>query len=193
MFLWGFILSIEEIEVRVQNIVSSIDLGRPLDLKYIADKLEPEGAEYDPRNFPGLIFRLKKPKAAFLIFGTGKLVCTGTQSEKEAYKALERIISKLEKIGIKVSKEPKLKVENIVASVDIKRQINLEKAIIELEGSNYEPEQFPGLIYRQKNPKATFLLFRTGKLVCTGTKKLEEIYKAVYRVREELAEKDLFL
>ncbi len=186
-------LAVEEIEVKVQNTVSSIDLGTELDLKYIAKKLKAEGADYNPSKFPGLIYKLKKPKAAFLIFGTGKLVCTGTQSERDANYALERIIKKLGKIGIKLKSPPKLKVENIVASADIKRQIHLEKAILKLEGANYEPEQFPGLIYRQKKPKATFLLFRTGKLVCTGTKKLEEIYKAIYEVRRKLMEEGLFL
>ncbi len=181
----------EEIEIKVQNVVASITLNTKLDLNLIAEKLQK--VIYEPEQFPGLVYRLKKPSAAFLIFSSGKLVCTGTKSEESVRKALDRVLKEFEKIGINVKNKPTIKVENIVASADIKKKINLEKAIQTLGNAIYEPEQFPGLIFKLDYPSSVLLLFSSGKLVCTGTNSLSEIYRSVYKVKEILREKSVLM
>ncbi|MBS7251619.1 MAG: TATA-box-binding protein, partial [Candidatus Freyarchaeota archaeon] len=148
--------------------------------------------EYDPEQFPGLVYRLEKPKTATLIFSSGKMVCTGAKSEKEVHKAVNLILKDLRDVGIiDVNSEPIIQIQNIVASASLGTDLNLELAAYTLPNVMYEPEQFPGLIYRMKNPKVVLLLFTTGKLVVTGAKREEEIYTAVENVLNTLTELDI--
>jgi transcription initiation factor TFIID TATA-box-binding protein len=147
--------------------------------------------EYRPKQFPGLVFRLKRPKTAILIFNSGKMVCTGAQSEKEAKRAIKNVIRELKKSGIIIPGKPEIKVVNMVASVNLSGRIELEEAAYNLGKTMYEPEQFPGLIYRVDDPKVVFLIFASGKLVCTGATKEEDVYKAVGNLHKRLEEKEL--
>jgi len=147
--------------------------------------------EYRPEQFPGLVFRLKSPKTATLIFNSGKMVCTGAKSEKEARGAVMKVIKELKKGGIVIVGKPELKIQNIVASGNLSGTIDLEKAVFSLGKTMYEPEQFPGLIYRMDDPKVVILLFASGKLVCTGAKKEEDVYTAVERLQKRLEEQEL--
>ena len=85
-----------------------------------------------------------------------------------------------------MTKDFNIRIENIVASASLGIRIPLEKIVERLEGTEYEPEQFPGLVYRMKNPKAAFLLFSSGKIVCTGVRKVEDIQNAVRKVAKKL-------
>ena len=149
------------------------------------------GVEYRPEQFPGLVFRLKRPKTATLIFNSGKMVCTGAKSEKEARRAVKKVIKELKKGGIIIISKPELKIQNIVASASLGGTIDLEKAAYSLGKTMYEPEQFPGLIYRMDVPKVVILLFASGKLVCTGAKKEEDVYEAVHKLHGVLEEQEL--
>ena len=64
----------------------------------------------------------------------------------------------------------KIKIENVVASTDIKKIISLDKLLNVLEASEYEPEQFPGLVYRLDEPRVATLIFRSGKIICVGAR-----------------------
>jgi transcription initiation factor TFIID TATA-box-binding protein len=114
------------------------------------------------------------------------MVCTGAKSEAEATKAVHRIVEHLREAGIQITGEPIITVQNIVASASLGAELNLELAAYSLENVMYEPEQFPGLIYRMKEPKVVILLFGSGKLVCTGAKKEEDVYNAVNNVMKTL-------
>jgi transcription initiation factor TFIID TATA-box-binding protein len=149
------------------------------------------GVEYRPEQFPGLVFRLKRPKTATLIFNSGKMVCTGAKSEKESRRAVMKVIKELKKGGIIIISKPELKIQNIVASAGLGGMIDLEKAAYTLGRTMYEPEQFPGLIYRMDEPKVVILLFASGKLVCTGAKKEQDVYDAVQKLHTLLEEKSL--
>ncbi|GAI03738.1 unnamed protein product, partial [marine sediment metagenome] len=141
-------------------------------------------AQYRPDVFPGLVFRLKKPKTATLIFHSGKMVCTGAKSEKESKRAIRKVIRELKREGIIIIGKPEIKIQNIVATVDLGNiSIDLENFVYAApEFVMYEPEQFPGAIYRMKDPKCVFLIFSTGKLVCVGTNREEDVYKAVENI-----------
>jgi len=147
--------------------------------------------EYRPKQFPGLVYRLKRPKTATLIFRTGKMVCTGAKSEKEAKRAIKKVIRELKKSGIIIPGKPEIQVVNMVASVNLSGRIELEEAAYSLGRTMYEPEQFPGLIYRMDQPKVVFLVFASGKLVCTGATKEEDVYEAVGNLHKRLEEKEL--
>ncbi len=175
--------------VKIENVVASATLKQRIDLNAVVRGYP--GVEYRPEQFPGLVFRLKKPKTATLIFNSGKMVCTGAKSEKEAKRAVSKVIRELKKSGIIIIGKPELKIQNIVASASLGGTIDLEKAAFTLGKTMYEPEQFPGLIYRMDEPKVVILLFASGKLVCTGAKKEEDVYLAVNKLHEDLERKEL--
>jgi len=178
-----------EASITIENVVASATLNQKFDLNAIV-KGNPT-VEYRPETFPGLVFRIKKPKTAILIFRTGKMVCTGAKSEKEVKRAIKKVVKELKKSGIIIPGKPEIKVVNMVASANLSRRIELEDCAHSLDRTMYEPEQFPGLIYRMDEPKVVILLFVTGKLVCTGATKEEDVYKAVAKLHKRLEEKEL--
>jgi transcription initiation factor TFIID TATA-box-binding protein len=149
------------------------------------------GVEYRPEQFPGLVYRLKKPKTATLIFSSGKMVCTGAKSERLARKAIMKVVDELKKGGIVILAKPEIQIQNIVSSAGLGGRIDLEKTTYSLKRTMYEPEQFPGLIYRMDDPKVVILIFSTGKLVCTGAKKEAEVPRAIAKLKAALEEKGL--
>lgn len=173
-------------KIKIENVVASTSLGEELNLQAIALALD--GAEYEPEQFPGLIYRLKDPKTATLLFRSGKVVCTGAKSLDHVRIAIDTVIKQIGKAGIKVNSHPDIEVQNIVASSDLGCEINLNAIAISLglERVEYEPEQFPGLVYRIAEPKVVVLLFGSGKLVCTGARRPEDVEAAVEKITEEL-------
>jgi transcription initiation factor TFIID TATA-box-binding protein len=175
--------------VKIQNIVASAALNQTIDLKQIVQKFP--HAEYSPHVFPGLVFRLKKPKTATLIFTTGKMVCTGAKSEKEAIQAVTKVTKELKNHGIAIKNKPVVTIQNIVASAELGGEIDLESVVYKMKKVMYEPEQFPGAVYRMDEPKVVFLIFSAGKLVCVGAKKEQDVYSAVDNIQRVLEEQDL--
>jgi transcription initiation factor TFIID TATA-box-binding protein len=175
--------------INIENVVASATLNQKVDLNAVVKSYP--GVEYRPEQFPGLVFRLKRPKTATLIFNSGKMVCTGAKSEKESRRAVMKVIKELKKGGIIIISKQELKIQNIVASASLGGMIDLEKAAYTLGKTMYEPEQFPGLIYRMDEPKVVILLFASGKLVCTGAKKEQDVYDAVYKLHGILEEQSL--
>ena len=178
-----------EASIRIENVVASATLNQKVDLNAVVKGYP--GVEYRPEQFPGLVFRLKRPKTATLIFNSGKMVCTGAKSEKESKRAVMKVVRELKKSGIIIIGKPELKIQNIVASANLGGMIDLEKSAYSLGRTMYEPEQFPGLIYRMDVPKVVILLFASGKLVCTGAKQEENVYEAVNKLHGKLEEEEL--
>jgi len=172
-------------KIKIENVVASTSLGEELDLQAIARVLG--GAEYEPEQFPGLIYRLKEPKTAILLFRSGKVVCTGASLEN-VKTAIDLVAKQIGAAGIPVHKNPEIVVQNIVATSDLGAQIDLNAIAISLGAGKveYEPEQFPGLVYRIDEPKVVVLLFGSGKLVCTGARKPQDVEQAVERITGEL-------
>jgi transcription initiation factor TFIID TATA-box-binding protein len=161
----------------IQNVVSTVDLGIQLDLKRIA--LKTRNAEYNPRRFAAVIMRIRDPKTTALIFSSGKMVITGAKSEETAKIGGKKYARIIQKIGYGHIKFLNFKIQNIVASCDTKFPIRLESlAHAHNQFCSYEPELFPGLIYRMISPKVVLLIFVSGKLVLTGAKQRNDIYQA---------------
>ncbi|KAL8692839.1 MAG: hypothetical protein Q9218_002222 [Villophora microphyllina] len=160
----------------LQNIVATVNLDCRLDLKTIA--LHARNAEYNPKRFAAVIMRIREPKTTALIFASGKMVVTGAKSEDDSKLASRKYARIIQKLGFN-AKFTDFKIQNIVGSCDIKFPIRLEGlASRHHHFSSYEPELFPGLIYRMIQPKIVLLIFVSGKIVLTGAKVREEIYRA---------------
>ncbi|MBD3254099.1 MAG: TATA-box-binding protein [Candidatus Lokiarchaeota archaeon] len=162
----------DDFDFKVENVVGTItlEIEEKIDLLKLARKHSE--AEYNPERFPGIITRIPEPRATFLIFNSGKIVVTGLKQVDSADKAVEIIVKKIKNAGIKVE-NPELKIQNIVASANLHANIDLNRAAIMMDYAMYEPEVFPGLIYRMQDPKAVFLIFSSGKVICTGIKEPE--------------------
>ena len=172
--------------LKVQNIVATASLGKPVSLTKLAKSQS--NTEYNPEQFPGLVLRIKKPKSAVLVFSSGNLVCTGTKSVQQVKEVVTQVIKQLAKIGVKITEKPKITVQNIVASGSIELDLNLNILALELQNTEYEPEQFPGLVYKLVDPTATFLLFSNGKLVCTGTKNKDQLEESMRQLNKNVKE-----
>ena len=174
------------IEVKIENIVASIAFAKKLDLDMIAKSIE--GTEYEPEQFPGLVYRLSNPKTATLLFRSGKANCTGAKNIEDVRKTVDIIAGELRKLGVDVYDNLKIIIQNMVAVGNLKGEINLTETSMALgmENIEYEPEQFPGMVYRVKEPHVVILIFTTGKIVCTGGRNIEDVSKAVEKLSEEL-------
>ncbi len=171
---------------KIENIVATVTLDQTLDLHAIARSVP--NIEYDPEEFPGLIFRLDNPRLTALIFNSGKMVVTGAKSTQMLIKGFKRIIRIFVRHGIIIVGKPKIQIQNIVASANLNVEVNLEKAAFELPNTMYEPEQFPGLIHRMSDPKVVLLIFSSGKMVITGAKSEEDVQRAVLNIYKKLEE-----
>jgi transcription initiation factor TFIID TATA-box-binding protein len=183
------------VEVNIENIVASTIFADKLDLDIIAQSIEE--TEYEPEQFPGLIYRLLDPKTATLLFRSGKANCTGAKNVEDVRKTINIIADKLRNIGIDVYENDKLEItiQNMVATANLEGELNLSQVAVGLglENIEYEPEQFPGLVYRIKEPKVVMLLFSSGKIVCAGSRKIKDVSIAVEKLSSELTKLDLFL
>lgn len=172
--------------LKIQNIVATTSLGKDVPLTKLAKTIQ--NTEYNPEQFPGLVLRIKQPKSAVLVFSSGNLVCTGTKSISQVKLVIEQVIKVLKKINVRITDKPKITVQNIVASGNINLALNLNFLALELENTEYEPEQFPGLVYKLEEPNATFLLFSNGKLVCTGTKNNQQLEDSMTQLIKKIKE-----
>lgn len=177
--------------VSIENVVASATIDQKLDLDQIQKKFP--AVEYAPEQFPGAVFRLSSPKTATLLFRTGKMVCTGSKSSDMAKKAVDTVVNTLRKNKIKIKKDAIVTIQNMVASVNLGGRVHLEQAARKLPRSMYEPEQFPGLIHRMIDPKTVILIFSSGKLVCTGGKTEQDVYRSVNNLHNTLEEKNLMI
>ncbi|MDP3917024.1 MAG: TATA-box-binding protein [Nanoarchaeota archaeon] len=167
----------KKLDIKIVNIVCSSSLGQDIPLIRLAETLP--NTEYNPEQFPGLIMRIKEPKTSALIFSSGKIVNTGAKSLTKVRDSINKIIENLAKVNVKIKIQPKIEVQNMVGSGSVGMDLNLNSLAMELENTEYEPEQFPGLVYKLPGTRATFLLFSNGKIVCTGTRSETKLKEAV--------------
>lgn len=176
------------VKTQVQNIVLSVTYeGVEFDLEKMARSLD--GARYDPEVFPGIAYKSEDPSASFLIFASGKMNCVGAKSMEDAKLAITRLTKKLRRAGINVKSGPKVQIQNIVASFDFGREFDLERIARTFENTEYEPEVFPGLVFRLDEPHVVVLLFVSGKGVCAGARTMSDIRKAAQKITKILKQR----
>lgn len=175
-----------EDSLKIENIVASAKVADHLDLPVIASQVE--GAEYNKKRFPGVVIRIKDPKIAALVFNSGKVVLTGAKSVDSLDRGLALLSEMLKATGVEIDGTPTYKIQNIVTSADLGSKINLNKIAIgfNLDKVEYEPEQFPGLVYRLDDPKVVLLIFGSGKLIITGGKQTADAERAVQKIMANL-------
>jgi transcription initiation factor TFIID TATA-box-binding protein len=174
------------VNYNIQNVVATADLHQKIHLPSLQKAFV--NVEYRPKQFPGLIYRLNRPKTTTLIFSSGKMVCTGAKSEKTARRAVKRVIKDLRKKKIVIIGSPEIDIQNVVATTYFNGFVDLEFAADVLDNVMYEPEQFPGLIYRMKKPRVVLLVFASGKSVITGAKSEGAVVEAVEKMQGVLDE-----
>lgn len=172
-----------DVKYEIQNIVLSVTYE---DTEFALEELASllEGARYDPEVFPGIAYKSVEPTASFLIFASGKMNCVGAKSMEDAESAIEKLTEKLRDSGVDIKEDPEVKVQNMVASFDFGREFDLEMIARNFRNTEYEPEVFPGLVFRLDEPDVVILLFVSGKGVCAGAKSEEDIEKAARRITE---------
>ncbi|MCD6523430.1 MAG: TATA-box-binding protein [Thermococcus sp.] len=164
--------------LKVENVVASIDLHGEIDVEKVANELD--SVQYNPDVFPGAVYKMESLGVTFLIFYSGKLVCTGAKSVETIRKATEKLKRTLESMGMKFREEPEIQVQNIVAAGDLGfGTLDLDIVALTLPNVEYEPEIFPGVVYRVKNSRMTVLIFNSGKVVVSGARTEEDIERAV--------------
>lgn len=127
-----------DLNINIENVVASATLNQKIDLLTILKAFR--NVEYKPKRFPGLVFRLKRPKTATLIFNSGKMVCTGAKTEKKAKSAIRKVVRELKNGGIIILNKPDITIQNIVASANLQGKVDLEEASDLLDNVMYEPE-----------------------------------------------------
>jgi len=165
--------------LKIENMVASGVIAESIDLFEFTEKVE--NCEFNKKRFPGAVFRIEDPKIACLIFSSGKIVITGVRDNKSLEIGIEKVLKALNDAGIKPLDKPDIAVTNMVCSYNLERKINLNKMAVTLniENVEYEPEQFPGLVYRIFDPKIVCLIFSSGKTILTGGKNLEDVKRGV--------------
>lgn len=178
---------------KIQNVVVSANIFATLPLEKLAVILD--NSDYTPETFPGLIYKVEDEslsfkKASFLLFSSGRIICAGTKSIKAARDAVKHVVEDLKDVGIEITKKPQITVQNMVASGSVGGKLNLNEIVFLFDNTEYEPEQFPGLVYKLKGEdqlqNITFLLFGTGKIVIAGAKSEREIKDSVKFLRAQL-------
>jgi transcription initiation factor TFIID TATA-box-binding protein len=177
-----------DFEITVENVVMIGLFSECVDLQIVNQKLE--GSKCNWKRFPGLSFKLKTSPATFFLFKNGRFVCTGTKSEDKAEEAITAFLNLLKEEGL-VSSQCGFEccVKNLVASVDLAGATISVEQITEEFDVVYEPDRFPAAVCKTTSPKATFLVFLAGKMICSGITDEETLKKTVKKFYEELVEK----
>jgi len=172
--------------LKIENMVFVGRIAESLDIEYIADKLD--GCVLNKKKFPGAVYHMKEPKITVLLFSSGKIVMTGITFMDDFQKGLDDLTRRVNGLGIRTSSVPDVSIQNMVCSYDTGLFINLNKVIITFsyEKIEYEPEQFPGLVYRIADPKIVALIFSSGKIILTGGKKLDDVKSAIDQVMKKI-------
>ncbi len=172
--------------LKIENVVAFAVLNRKIPLTKLVERMG--NTEYEPEQFPGLVYRISEPRASALIFSSGKIVCTGAKTVELAKKAMKRVVDDIRKAGVAMPERFRVVIENIVCStkIDVKPKLMLEEIAISMDEVEYDPERFPGLVYRMRDPRIVFLLFGSGKIICTGGRSLNDVHKALGKLKKRL-------
>ncbi|XP_061703998.1 uncharacterized protein LOC133515461 [Cydia pomonella] len=163
--------------IKIQNCVSTVSLG--CELKLLDIYCRTRFSEYNPARFQGVVMKILEPRATALVFRSGKIVCTGARNEHDSYLAARKFARIIQKLGFP-AKFLDFKIQNFIATGDLRFPVRLE-ALQQAHGqfTSYEPELFPGLVYRMVRPRVVLLIFVNGKIVFTGGKTRNEIHEAL--------------
>jgi transcription initiation factor TFIID TATA-box-binding protein len=174
-------------DVDIENIVCFIKIADSFDINNLSNNIP--DATYNPSEFEGLSIRYNQPKTAAIIISNGKIVCTGAKEIKDAKITFNKTIDKINDTGLSIKKDFVIKIDNVVASVNLYKNLHLSsiaKGLI-LKNVSYKPKNFPGLIYKRKHSDAVTILFSSGKIICTGARSIDEAKNEIKVMKENLS------
>lgn len=177
--------------VSIVNVVSSGALPVEIDLDRLSHDIGEPIADYNPDKYPGMYIRFRDDAPLVTVYRTGKYIITGADSEEESYSLREQFLDLLYDMGVVEEADDEwFSIQNYVCTGELGTAQDLNAIAIGLgfEDIEYEPEQFPGLIYRPSNWKCVVLIFATGKVVLTGAHDIETAEAAFSELRDELSE-----
>lgn len=175
--------------VQIQNIVGTGSLNVEIDVATLSEDIEAEEVTYNPDNYHGLYVRLVNGGPLITLYRTGKYIVTGADSEEELYNTKNGFLSLLAETGvISEAADDSFNVNNIVCTDDLGYSVDLTQVVVALglERTEYEPEQFPGVVYRPDGHPCVILLFGSGKMVITGAPTLKDAEEAYTHAREQI-------
>ncbi len=170
--------------VKVENVVAVAMLGVDVPLEKMSSQTEK--AEYEPEPFSGLVYRPGERGVAALIFSSGKIVCTGTRNVEHARETVNKVVQRIKELGVSVPAGFTIEIDNIVGSSKINAQLSLQDLAFSLENAEYDPDRFPGLVYRISDPEVSFMLFASGKIICSGAHSIGDIQRALRKLLDDL-------
>lgn len=173
--------------LETENVVASMELAQELDLGRLAFELA--GAKYSPDQFPGLVFPLEDLGVVALVYRSGHVTFTGATHRDAIAAAAQRVVDVLEERGIAVPAAPDYTIENLVVSGELGEALPLGKVAVGLwlEATEYDPAQFPGLVYPVAATDTVALLFGNGTVVITGATRLAAAETTIEHLADELA------
>ena len=174
-------------DIKIENIIAYAQIADSFNIEKLSEMI-PDFL-YNPDEFSGATFKIKEPKTAVLILDNGKAICTGAKTIKDAEKSIKKVINKIRLTGVTVNTKPQLITQNIIAHIDVNKELHLSSIStgLLLENVSYKPEEFPGLVYQMDDLGVVILLFSSGKIVCTGAKNIEDASKALEMMKEKLS------
>jgi len=170
--------------VNIEDVTAVTDIETEIPLEKFVE--ENEEAEFELEHCDGVVFRMKEPRVTALVFPSGKIICTGSKSIQQAKESLDRIVERVGKLGIDVPDDPQIEIEKIVAAFKMTKPFDLKKISESLEGSVYDPEKFPGLVYMTTDPPSEFLIRENGKIICTGSNSIKDIQASMKDLQKKL-------
>jgi transcription initiation factor TFIID TATA-box-binding protein len=177
--------------IDIANAVGSGDLNTELALDAVETELSTPYVEYDPTNYHGLYLRLEEKGPIITVYWSGKYIVSGCSSFEELHRTNDGLIDEFSELGItEDGQNTGFSVQNVVCTGDVEADVELSSLSISLglESTEYEPEQFAGLIYRPSDFDAVLLIFATGKVVITGSKDLETAESAFRHLQSKVQE-----
>lgn len=177
--------------VNVVNMVGSGSLNIELDLETLSEEIGQPRARYDPDKYPGMYLQFEEEAPLITVYRTGKYIFTGPTSEEELFDLRERFLRFLSDIDvIENAIDEWFSVQNYVCTEDLGQTLNLNTLAVGLglERTEYEPEQFPGLIFRPEGQDGVVLLFATGRIVITGCKSVNSAENILTHLKHNLEE-----
>ena len=173
-------------ELKIENIIFSANFAEKIDTQYLSKKFD--NSKYNIDKFSGLILELDNPKCALFILPNGQLFCTGLKNMDDIEIVVNMIINDIDQYNLRIFDDIHIEILDITASFGLSKNLNLNdiKEKLEFENIEFNKDDFPGLIFDIINPKINVIIFKSGKIVFTGAKEIEDIKKALGMLKDNL-------
>lgn len=173
-------------EINIENVVASSIISHGLDLVNICSSLNE--TEYDPHQFPALLYQQRVPRCLIILFNNGKLICTGSNDIKDTENVIFEFVERVKRCGEIIFENIEIEIQSIIASAELKKKLNINiiyNARL-LHNAEISTDEINALIYRPVLEGVTCLIFPSGKIAFTGAKNIAQVGKILRELKEKL-------